>query len=310
MTILFGVSTGSIAPVLWGALQKYVTSMAVSGLAVLVLGSASFAAKALVFVVRNAAGFVFLTVDLTARGVVGAGRALAGALPHTSPPPAAWHIQDNYKTVHRSLHLPPEEPKRLAAPKDAYVDPQELARLAGVSNVDLSASFVELPEDQLATMLGKSKANNKATQSQQIGLASSAVAAPSNASPPLTSPICGLSQSTTYNSNVRTPSPVRASPQTITVRDYPVATVSQDAIAGYLTQSLRNFQQSKQPNTPDEAIEQAILADPEFAAPSNAEPGYAARRLEATLDLHASQLRQHDPIVDSWMDVSAPALGE
>jgi hypothetical protein len=260
-------------------------------------GAIGFAASALLFVAKTAAGLVYLTVDLTARGVVGAGKAVWDAMPRSSPPPPHWHIQDNYKPTNRSTHLPPAT-HSLGASQPALLDPKEIAKLAGDSK--LTSSFVECTEDQLDVILGRSKA-----------LASKAPLPAS--SPSYSTPTKDATYSHATSSAAQSNLAAQNGEQN-SFPPYPVATVSQDAFVGYLGQSIRQIQLAKQAQASKfstiEEVEEMILQDPEFKAPEGAAPGHAAQKLEQSVDLHASRLRQRDPIVDSWMDVSAPMMGE
>jgi hypothetical protein len=317
-TVLFGVSGGSIPAALVDVVTKVAIPMATGSMSMLVLvpgmilgpaiGKGAF--SAVVFIVRTAAGLVYLTVDLTMRGAFGATKAIANtlyeALPNTSPPPAHWDIQDNYKPTKRASQHPPE-PKSLGAARDpVLIDPKEVAKLAG--DESLASSFVQLPEDQIAAILGHSKRYSIAPPAPSLVATSSAIAESSHYSP---SPARQSSQ-------IQCPAPVAPkSPLLPAIEDdeeYPVGTVSQDALAGFLGQSLRQVQQRQEANPSmklsSEEIEEMILADPTFAAPQGAPEGYAAKKLEQSVDLHASRLRKRDPIVDSWMNVSAPMIGE
>lgn len=287
------------------ALGQKALMAALSGVTVLVLGSpvvvgtvAGFAARALFFVVRGTAGLVYLTVDLTARGIVMAGSALVDALPSSSPPPAYWHIQDNYKPLHRASHHPPIG-KSLKDTAPIIIDDQEVAKLAG--GADLSTSLVRCTDDEIAVLLGQSKV---AADQKPVSSATS-LASPSK------SPATVIG-----NANIAASSPVdlHASSADPAFPGYPIATVSQDAFAGFLSQSVRQIQARQEAHhgkaPSEEEVEEMILTDPAWVAPKDAPAGYSARKLEQSVDLHASRLRQRDPIVDSWMDVSAPMMGE
>ena len=290
------------------ALGEKALMAAMSGVTVLVLGSpaiigtvVAFAAKALVFAVRGTAGLVYLTVDLTARGVMMAGTALIDVLPSSSPPPPYWHIEDNYKPVNRASHHPPVA-KSLKDAGPVIIDDQEVAKLAG--GADLSASLVRCTDEEIAVILGQSKVAADANP------ASLSIAAPK--------PSLAMARTVPMPNKVVFPAPA-SSPSNADAEPsfpgYPIATISQDAFAGFLSHSMRKIQKEQEAHPgkkapTEEEMEEMILADPTWTAPKDAPPGFAARKLEQSVDLHASRLRKRDPIVDSWMDVSAPMLDD
>lgn len=301
-SLLFGVGGESIASIVADLVPGFLSTVAASGVMALVLGSAGaagFAAKALIVVVRGVAGVVYLTVDLTARGLITASKAAWNALPKSSPPPAHWNIQENYKPAIRESYVAPAV-KSLSDRPHVVLTTQDIAKIAG--KADLSSSFVECSDDQLATILGQSRAPK--------GLADSQVASPLSHPQPQQA-IKGMpSQSSPndaqYASNNASSSKASssASPQL----QYPAGTVSQDALAGFLSQSVRNIQQAHpSQELTDDDIEELIVADPEWKPPQGAPSyGYASQKLEQSVNMHASRLRARDPIVDSWMEVSAP----
>lgn len=255
-----------------------------------------FAASALLFVVKTTAGLVYLTVDLTARGAVMAGKAIWDAMPRSTPPPAHWHIQDNYKPANRSSHLPPPPPS-LGDSQPIFINPKEISKLTGDDSV--TSSFIDCSNDQLDLILGRSR----------VKAPTSTIVAPT--------PSYAPSHSPSFSKAAEASSSAPSTPNNADLPNsqvYPIATVSQDAFAGYLGQSIRQIQLAKQQHANKfstiEEVEEAILNDPDFKAPKDSDPGYSAKKLEQTVDLHASKLRQRDPVVDSWFDVSAPMMGE
>lgn len=314
-SLLFGVGGDSIASIVADLVPGFLSTVAASGVMALVLGSAGaagFAAKALIVVVRGLAGVVYLTVDLTARGVITASKAAWNALPKSSPPPAHWNIQENYKPAIRESYVAPAA-KSLSDRPHVVLTTQDIAKIAG--KADLSSSFVECSEDQLATILGQSRAPK--------GLGESQLASPSS---PLSHPqpqqaAKGMpSQASSYNGQYASNNgayasgsskPSSSAPSASPHSQYPAGTVSQDALAGFLSQSARSIQQAQQANPSqtltEEDIEELIVADSEWKPPQGVPShGYASHKLEQSVDMHASRLRARDPIVDSWMEVSAP----
>lgn len=267
-------------------------------------GAAGFAAKALIVVVKSVAGVVYLTVDLTARGVIAASKAAWNAMPKSSPPPAYWNIQENYKPTVRESYIAPVV-KSLNDRSPVVLTPQDIAKIAG--KADLSSSFVECSDDQLATLLGQSRAQKSLTDSQ----APSTGAQLSHPQPQ--SALKGMPSSNTNlasSSASSIPSSSKPSSSSSQLAQYPAGTVSQDALAGFLSQSVRNVQQLQETDlgkvSTEDDIEEFIVSDPEWIPPKGAAPGYASQKLEQSVDMHASRLRVRDPVVDSWLEVSAP----
>lgn len=306
-SVLFGVGSESISSIVLDLVPGFASTLAASGVMALVLGSAGaagFAAKALIIVVKGVAGIVYLTVDLTARGVIAASKTAWNALPKSSPPPAHWNIQENYKPSIRESYVAPVV-KSLNDRAPVVLTTQDIAKIAG--KADLTSSFVECSEDQVAVILGQSRV--------QKGLADSQLASPLSPQPQqalkgMPSPGSSPNGANAYASAAPSKAPASASSSASNLPQYPAGTVSQDALAGFLSQSVRNVQQVQQTDPSrianDDDIEEFIVSDPEWTPPKGASAGYASHKLEQSVDMHASKLRTRDPIIDSWMEVSAP----
>lgn len=297
----------------------------------LILGAPSalgFVAKCLVLVVKSAAGIAYLTIDLAVRGVMGASRIAWDAMPKTSPPPAYWRIQEDYKPSVRESRIAPIT-KSLNDQPPIVLSALEISKLAGAPNV--TTSVVDCTDEQLAAILGHSQAHHSLPPSSfdPTALGQSQAHNP-NATNTTLAPqptrLSTVASSSAPNASSSAPNASNthldhfqhqgSSPGAGNEADnqlfpgYPVGVVSQDAFAGFLSQSVRNIQNSQANSTgkhlSEEEVEEIIVADPAWIPPPQASPGYNARKLEESVDMHASRLRTRDPIVDSWTDVSAP----
>lgn len=305
-----------------------IAPFAVSGTMALILGAPKaigFVAQCIVLVVKTAAGVAYLTIDLTVRGLVGASKIAWNALPKASPPPAHWRIQEDYKpSVRESRHAPNAISLNDCPP--IVLSAAEIQKLAGgaVNGGDITTSVVDVTEEQLAALLGQSRLQSSSydptSQIQSPGNANNTTFAPQPirlASPDLTASKAPSSSSFQHLPAMPSNQAPHGYTSSTTVDDssafanaYPAGIVSQDAFAGFLSQSVRNIQE-RQETSPgfqisEEEVEEMIISDPAWIPPQDAAPGYNARKLEESVDLHASRLRVRDPIVDSWMGVSAP----